>query len=177
VPALIVLGLAVALALVGVIGSLVSSGSTPTYQVRSVRIPDGSVVALAPAALRLQGIIDGSGPPGDIVGNLGIPSESTVRSTISGDQGAAQFDRTARLTSPLTATQIIDAFHAALSETGWQVIYTGGAPQGEPGSRELLAKRGSGDGFFWEIGVVAAPTAADGTTAFTVELLQLPDGG
>jgi len=176
-PALIVLGLAVVLALVGIIGSLVSSGSTPTYQQRTVTLPDGSKVAMTGAAIPLQGLIGNGEPPGDIIGNLGLPKESTVYGTISGDQGAAQFDRTARLTSPLAAQQILDAFRTALPQTGWQVIYVGGAPQGTPGSKEVLAKRGSGDGFYWEVGVVVAPTAADGTTSFTIELLQLPDGG
>jgi hypothetical protein len=176
-PALIVLGLAVFLALVGIIGSVVASGSTPTYQQRTVTLPDGSKVTMTGAAIPLRGLIGNGEPPGDIIGNLGLPKESTVYGTISGDKGAAQFDRTARLTSPLAAQQIIDAFRTALPKTGWQVIYVGGAPQGSPGSKEVLAKRGSGDGFYWEAGVVVAPTAADGTTSFTIELLQLPDGG
>ena len=176
-PALVVLGLAVAIAVVGVIGSIVASGSAPTYPSRTVVLPDGSRVTMEAAAPLLTGLISDGQPPADVLGNLGLPRGSQVRGTISGDQGAAQFDRTARLTVPLAADQVIAAFRAALPRTGWQVIYTGGAPQGGPGATELLAKHGSSDGFYWEAGVVADPTAADGTTAYTVEILQLPDGG
>ena len=39
----------------------------------------------------------------------------------------------------------------------------------------MLAKRGSGDGFYWEVGAVVSPTTAAGVTPFSVELFELPD--
>lgn len=176
VPALVVLGLAVTLATVGIVASLVASGSAPKYHVRSVTLPDGSRVAMSPAATALSDIVADGQPPADIIGNLGVPSLSTPIRATSTDQGAAQFDRTVALTSPLSPRTLLSAFRVALPLTGWQVIYSGTAPQGTPGTAEVLAKRGSGDGFYWEVGIVASPITEAGITPFTVEVLQLPDG-
>lgn len=40
----------------------------------------------------------------------------------------------------------------------------------------MLAKQGSGDGYYWEVGVVISPTTTAGVTPYTVELFELPDG-
>ena len=48
-PALIVLGIALFIVILGVAGSALSSGGTPTLKIHSVKIPDGTVVALTPS--------------------------------------------------------------------------------------------------------------------------------
>ena len=63
-----------------------------------------------------------------------------------------------------------------LTRTGWNVIYDGPAPQGAAGATELLAKHGSGDGFYWESGIVVEPTSPSGTTAYSIELFETNDG-
>ena len=175
-PALIVLGLAVFLLVGGVVASIVTSGSDPTFTLRSVTLADGTSVALAPAVSRLHGIVSNDEPPADIIGNLGVPVESVVTGVVNSDQHTAQFDRTALLYSHLAQVQVIDAYARMLRTLGWQVIYDGPAPQGVAGSTEVLAKRGSGDGFYWETGVVVSPTTPAGTTPYSVEVLETPDG-
>ena len=102
-------------------------------------------------------------PPTDILGNLGVPTTSTVTGTVDADQGTAQFDRTVDLhTEALAQSQVAEAYRLMLKANGWNVIYQGNAPQGAAGSTEVLAKKGSSDGFYWEIGVVVSPTTADG---------------
>ena len=59
---------------------------------------------------------------------------------------------------------------------GWKVIYQGPAPQGAAGATEVLATRGSSDGFYWEIGVVVSPTTPTGSTPYSVEVFETPDG-
>jgi hypothetical protein len=175
-PALIVLGLAVFLLIGGVVASAISSGSNPSFTVRHVTLADGTTVALAPATSKLHTLLSNDEPPADIIGNLGVPKESVLTSVVNSDQHAAQFDRTAELRSTLAQSQVIEAYDHLLRAVGWQVIYSGPAPQGVPGATELLAKRGSGDGFYWETGVVVSPTTPAGVTPYSVEVLETPDG-
>ncbi len=175
-PALIVLGLAAFLLIGGVAASAISSGSNPTFTIRHVTLADGTTVALAPASSKLRAIISNDEPPADVIGNLGVPKESVVTGVRNSDQHTAQFDRTVALHSQLAQGQVTEAYAKLLKAVGWQVIYNGPAPQGVPGSSEVLAKRGSGDGFYWETGVVVSPTTPSGTTPYSVEVLETPDG-
>jgi len=175
-PALIVLGLAVVLLLGGVAASAINSGRDPTFSVRKVVLADGRNIALEPAATKLHAIVSNDEPPGDILGNLGVPKESVVIGVLNSDQNTAQFDRTVSLHSGLAQDQVIEAYTRLLTDVGWKVIYSGPAPQGTPGSTEVLAKRGSGDGFYWETGVVVSPTTPAGVTPYSVEVLETPDG-
>ena len=175
-PALIVLGLAVFLLIGGVVASAISSGSTPSFSIRKVTLADGTTVALSPAAVRLHAIVSNDEPPADIIGNLGIPTESVVTGVVNSDQHTAQFDRTAALTSQMADAQVAEAYRLILQAAGWKIVYQGSAPQGVPGTTEVLAKRGSSDGFYWETGVVVSPTLATGSTHYTIEVLETPDG-
>jgi hypothetical protein len=175
-PAFIVLGLAVLILLGGVVASAFSSGSSPGFSLRQVTLPDGTKVALAPASVKLHSIVSDEQPPADIIGHLGVPQGSVVTGTVDSDQNTAQFDRTVDLTSHLSQDQVVSVFSLVLKDVGWQVVYTGPAPQGTPGTTEVLAKRGSSDGFYWETGVVVSPTTPTGTTPYSVEVIQTPDG-
>jgi hypothetical protein len=176
-PALIVLGLAVFILIGGVVASaLSSSSSNATYTLRQITLPDGTKVAMVPASVKFHSIVANGEPPADILGNLGAPKESVVTGILNSDQNAAQFDRTVDLTSRLSQDQVISVYSRMLRDDGWQVIYTGTAPQGSLGTTEVLAKRGSSDGFYWETGVVVSPTTPAGITSYTVEVLQVPDG-
>jgi hypothetical protein len=174
-PALVILGIAVLILLVGVLASALVSGSSPTETLRSVAIPGGTAVPLTPATSALHSIVGAGEPPADILGNLALPAGSTLRNTLNSDQNSGQFDRTVSFTSgTLAPPQLVDAFHTLLAKLGWQVIYVGAGAHGGSGT-EVLAKRGSGDGFYWEVGVVVSPTTSAGITPYTVELFQLPD--
>ena len=175
-PALIVLGLAVFLLIGGVISSAISSGSNPSFTIRKVTLVDGTNVALAPATRKLHAIVSNGEPPADVIGNLGVPKRSTVGAVVNSDQRRAQFNRTVSLTSLLTQSQVIETYTKMFRAAGWQVIYSGPAPQSDPGSTEVLAKLGSSDGFYWETGVVVSPTTETGTTPYTLDLFETPDG-
>jgi hypothetical protein len=172
-PAWIVLGIAVFIVVIGTVASALDSGSTPTLSLHSVTIPDGTVVHLTPATTAMKSIVSAGQPPADILGNLAVPSGSPVVRTVNTDQGVAQFDRTVYFTTGLATDQVVAAYRTLLPKLGWDVIFVGAQPNSQ--ATELLAKRGSGDGFYWEVGAVASPTTSAGTTPFSVELFELPD--
>jgi hypothetical protein len=175
-PAFIVLGLAVVILLGGVAAAALTTTTNPTFTIQRVTLSDGTNVALVPATHKFHAIISDGEPPDDIMGNIGIPSESKIVATVNSDQGTAQFDRTVKLTSQLAQSQVSEAYHRMLTATGWKVIFQGSAPQSVAGSTEVLATHGSSDGFYWEIGVVVSPTTATGFTPYSVEIFETPDG-
>jgi hypothetical protein len=124
----------------------------------------------------MKPIVSAGEPPADIVGNLAVPAGSSVTHFVNIDQGQTQFDRTVYFTTSLSADQVVDLYRALLPRLGWRVIYVG-AGTGQPGGgrTEVLGKKGSGDGFYWETGAVVSPTTSAGTTPFSVELFELPD--
>ncbi|MGD0882807.1 MAG: hypothetical protein ABSB09_14670 [Acidimicrobiales bacterium] len=176
VPVLIVLGLAVVILVGGVVASAVSSGSNPVFTLRQVTLSDGTVVALSPAAVKMKAIESNDEPPADILGNLGVPTASSATGVVNSDQNAAQFDRTVDFDSPLAPTQVIGAYTLMLKDVGWKILYSGPASQSAVGTNEVLAQKGSGDGFYWETGVVVSPATSAGTTPYSVEVYETPDG-
>jgi hypothetical protein len=174
-PALVVLGIAVFIVIAGIAASALNSGSRPTLSVRRVTIPDGTVVQLTPAPTAMKSIVSAGEPPADILGNLAVPTGSPVTHTLNSDQSGGQFDRTVSFRTGLSSDQVVATYRTLLPRLGWQVIYGGsGAQRGTP-STEVLAKRGSGDGFYWEVGAVVSPTTSAGSTSFSLQLFQLND--
>lgn len=175
-PALVVLGIAVLIIVTGVVASALVSGTTPTLSIHHIAIAGGTNVPLTPAASALHSIVGAGEPPADILGNLAVPTGSRVESAINSDQSQTQFDRTVNLASGLSSDQVVAVYRALLPRLGWQILYVGaGARQGRQGI-EVLAKHGSGDGFYWEVGAVVSPMTSTGTTPYSLELFELPDG-
>jgi hypothetical protein len=175
-PALVVLGIAVFIVVAGVAASALASGNAPTTSLRSVTLPAGTVVPLTPALVAMKRIVNASEPPADIIGNLAVPSGSQVTHVVNTDQGQAQFDRTVAFTTQLSSGQVVELYRTLLPRLRWRVVYAGPGT-GHFGSQgtEVLAKLGSGDGFYWEVGVVVSDTTSAGITPFSVELFELPD--
>jgi hypothetical protein len=174
-PALIVLGIAVFIVVLGTVASGLITGNSPDKAVNSVTIAGGIGVRLTPATTAMKSIVGQGQPPADILGNLAVPAGSTVVRTVNSDGGVAQFDRTVYFTSGLSKNELVDAFHAILPKLGWKIIYTGNRAQLTANETEVLAKQGSNDGFYWESGVVVSPTTSAGVTPYSVELYELPD--
>jgi hypothetical protein len=174
-PALIVLGIASFIVVAGIVASALNSGGNPTLSIRSVTIPDGTVVHLTPAATAMHRVVSLGEPPADILGNMAVPAASPVTGTVDSDQGQGQFDRTVSFHSGLSSNQVVDVYRTLLPRLGWQVVYVGSAAQRGKQGTEVLGRHGSGDGFYWEVGVVVSPTTSSGSTPFSVELFQLDD--
>jgi hypothetical protein len=174
-PALVVLGIAVFIVVVGVVASALASGGDATLSVHRITIPDGTSVPLTPAATAMRSIVNAGQPPADILGNLAVPTGSAVVRTVNVDQGAGQFDRTVVFRTGLTSDQVGDVYRTLLPRLGWKVTDTGSPATGSAPGTVLLFKRGSGDSFYWEVGATVSPTTSTGSTTFSLELLELPD--
>jgi len=91
------------------------------------------------------------------------------------DQDSGMYDRTVVFSTGLSSYQVTEVFHTLLPRLGWQVIYDGSGASTEAQSNEVLAKKASGDSFYWEVGVTVPPTSGSGTTTYSVELFELDD--
>jgi hypothetical protein len=99
-----------------------------------------------------------------------------VTRTINTDQGVTQYDRTVAFASGLSSDQVTALYQALLPRLGWRIIHVGptlGA-SAAPGT-EILATKGSGDSFYWEVGAVVSPTTSAGVTPFSLEVYEQPD--
>ena len=160
-PALIVLGLAVVILLGGVVAGALTTGSTPSFGVKYVVLSDGTRVPVSPATDRLHAIEANGEPPADVLGNLGVLTSSTVTGVLNSDQNAGPVRPDRPPHQPARPGPGGRGLPTPAEAPGWNVIYDGPAPQGAAGTTEVLAKHGSGDGFYWEVGVVGLPHHAD----------------
>lgn len=174
-PALVVLGIAVFIVVVGVVASALASGGDTTLSIHRITIPDGTSVPLTPAATAMRSIVSAGEPPADILGNLAVPSGSVVTRSVDLDQGAGQFDRTVVFRTGLSADQVADLYRTLLPRLGWKVLDGGSPASGSTSGTVVLFKKGSGDSFYWEVGATVSPTTSAGTTTFSLELFELPD--
>ncbi len=174
-PALMVLGIAVLIVVVGVVASALVSGGDTTLAIHKITIPDGTTVPLTPAATALKPIVSAGEPPADILGNLAVPSGSAFVRSANADQGASQFDRTVTFRTGLSADQVADLYRTLLPRLGWKDIDNGSPATGSSAGTVVLVKKGSGDSFYWEVGATVSPTTSTGTTVFSLELFELPD--
>jgi hypothetical protein len=179
-PALVVLGLAVLIVVVGLVAAAISSGSgsrpgasNAGAALGQVTLADGTVVHLVPATTALRSLEGQGDPPPDIIGHLAVPSGSRPTGTVNEDLSAGLYDQTAKFATPQVGDDVVQTYRTALPRLGWKVIFDGpGVRNGRSGD-EVLAKRGSSDGYEWEVGVVVLPTTAAGTTPFSIEVFEL----
>jgi len=173
-PALIVLGIAVFILVAGVVASALATSATDRLPVHSLTLPDGTSVTLVPASTALKPIIS-SEPPPDILGALAVPTGSVERHFVDSDQNLTQYDRSISFTTGLSSDQTVSFFQTLLPHLGWKVTATAADGQATAGTTEVLATRGSEDGFYWSVGAVVEPTTSAGVTPFTIELYEQPD--
>jgi hypothetical protein len=174
-PAFIILGIAVFILVGGIAASVIATSGPKTLTLRSVTLPDATVVHLTPAATALQPIISSGEPPADILASLAVPLGSVRRHWVDTDQNQTQYDRSVSFTTQLSSEETVAFYRALLIHLGWKILFVGpGAVHGITGT-EVLGKRGSGDGFYWEVGAIVPPSTSSGVTPFTLLLFEIPD--
>jgi hypothetical protein len=175
-PAVIVLAIALVILIGGITASALATGGSTTLKLQSVTLADGTVVHLEPATQALKPIMGNGDPPADILAALAVPAIAKTTGSLNTDQDTTQFDRTVDFTSTLPAFRVLDFYQVLFKQLGWKLI--GNAPDSyQAGSTQLLAEKGSNDGFYWEVGAVVSPTTSAGVTPFTLRLFEVPDPG
>ena len=180
-PAFIVLGIAVFILIGGVVASALVTGDNPTLALKSITLPSGRSVPVTAAATALKPIISSGEPPADILASLAVPTGSILTGTVNTDRNLAQYDRTASFTtgpSGLSSAQLVAFYQVLLARLGWKVLFTGQATDHNVTGIEVLGKRGSGDGFYWEVGAVVTPAASvapAGVTPYSLVIYEVPD--
>ncbi len=173
-PAVLVVAIAAAIVvLFGVASALASGGSAPP-PLRAVTLPGGTSVALEAGTTALRSAVAGGEPPADILGSIAVPAGSVHLLTADTGRLTSHYDQTITFTSRLSASEIASFFRVVLRHYGWQIAFTGpGSDQGITGT-EVLGKKGSSDGYYWELGAIVSPTAPTGTTPFALVLFEVP---
>jgi hypothetical protein len=191
-PALIVLGLTLALFLVGVALELASgSQSRPTRSPTSITTARGAGLHAAPARRLLSPIVTLGQPPDDLLDALAVPAGAAPVPSSALNRGIETYDRSLRFEVDASQQQVITFFRAQLPAEHWTRL-SQGAASGVPGY-QILAQHPASDGREWELGVVVSPTVfgstattpgsstpgstspATGTTAFTFRLFVQSD--
>ena len=175
-PAVIVLAIALVILIGGITASVLATGGPATLKLQSVTLVDGTVVHLEPALQALKPMETGGDPPADILAALAVPAGAKATGSLNTDQGTTQFDRTVDFTSTLPAFRLQDFYQVLFKQLGWKLM-ANGPDSYQAGSTQLLAEKGSNDGFYWEAGVVVSPTTSAGVTPFTLRLFEVPDPG
>ena len=173
-PAVIVLAIALVILIGGITASALATSGSTTLTLTSVRLADGTVVHLEPGATALKPIEQQGNPPEDILAALAVPKGSPTTGSLNTDQNTTQYDRTVDFTSTLSAYQVQDFYTVLFSRLGWKLV-SNGPDSYQAGSTEVLAKKGSSDGYYWEAGAVVSPTTGAGVTPFTLRVFEVPD--
>jgi hypothetical protein len=173
-PAVIVVAIALVILIGGITAEALTTGGSPSPTFQSVKLVDGSVVHLEQGNQALRPVEASGTPPSDILAALAVPTGTKTTGSLNTDQNTTQYDRTVDFSSTMTADRVQNFYQVVLNRLGWKVI-SSGPDSYQPGSNEVLAKKGSTDGYYWEVGVVVSPTTGTGVTPFTLRLFEVPD--
>jgi hypothetical protein len=171
-PAASVLALAVlTLVIVLVANSFDNSLVTPTtLPVVLGALPAAS--AAADASLFPKAVLDGV-PPANIASALIAPRGTVwLKNVDTGGAGEGDYDLESAFSVAAPRARVLGFFSAELKALGWSLFSTGAAPHGS--GDELLFQKPGADGWYWDAGVVAQPTAA-GRTGYTFRIFQASD--
>ncbi len=151
-PALIVVGLAVTIVILGSLLALVGTPSARPVPVSGhLRSIAGSKLRAEPARGVLSHIESSGEPPVDIVSSLYVPAGSRYLGKRSESRGISQFDSSVTLSVPAPENEVHAFFLKVLSLGRW-VTNSDTTPR--RGSRELIAERSGSDGYQWRVGVI-----------------------
>jgi len=176
--ALIVLGIAAGLFVVGTVAAgLTSSPSTPSAETaKVVTAPHAGLTAVAARPL-LASIVTPGQPPTDLLDAVALPQGSRPVAATATNDGVGLYDRSLQFESAATEGQVIAFFRAQLPFEHWHLVSQG--PARQAAGYMIVGQHPASDGHEWEIGVTVSPTrfpAGSGqTTPFTVRLFAASD--
>jgi hypothetical protein len=149
-PALIVVGIAFLILVLGSAAALVgtSSAHAPVGQLGSV-VP-GVAVRAVPAQDVVAHIEQGDEPPPDVVKQLSLPAQSKYVGDGNASRGVDQFDSSVTFSTPDTRSQVVAFYKVELPAGHWSMQFDGLAG----GNSELIAQKSGSDGYQWRVALV-----------------------
>jgi hypothetical protein len=193
--ALIVLGIAATLTVVGSVASGLSGGSgSHEPQAGRPRTAEGSPLVAESSQKLLAPIVSGGLPPSDIVEAMPLPRGSDVVGGSALDSGVGLYDRSLSFTVPASEQEVIEYFRAQLRADLWKVLSSDAT--GTAGAYRILAQHPGSNGYEWELGVTVMPetfgpaasgpsppgsssspesSSASGTAPYTLRLFEVSD--
>jgi len=180
----VVVGIALGLILIfGMLAVVSSQGNPSTEGSTTPAKVRGTTLLAVPAAKALKPIELPGTPPADIIDALVLPEGATVLSVKDNATSTTQYDEQMSFSVHASEAAIVDFYRVELAAKGWSSPSAGPATD-LLGGVQVLAQKGSDDGWYWEAGTIVSPTAfahggAGGagaeTTDFTLRLFQVSD--
>ncbi len=133
--------------------------------------PTGPVLRGTDSATIFKPLEHAGEPPTDILSQLPVPVAASVLGHQNHDRGNGVYDRELDLRVDASYAQVVEFYQTALVSHHW-VIISQGPPRTGTG-RQLLARRASSDGFYWEVAATVRPPDASPGTSTTGTPLQL----
>ena len=177
-PAMVVGGLAVVILVAfSVAGALTHTATKPSA-------PPTGTLAVKASGLRAVGatkglsVIEQDGePPANVLDAITLPAGSVRGSSSNPGQGS-MFDQEVSFSVDASQQAVLTFYKAELHAFGWRTV-TSGAATHAPG-QQIVGQLAGDDGFYWQLGVIVAPSTfgATGTTdvtKFTLRVLQVDD--
>lgn len=182
-PALIVLGLALAIMLGGAGlalafgGSHHSTRSSSTSDAATACVPQSGIPTTSAASL-LRSLGPSGEIPRDVMTALFVPAGAQVTAMHNYDHSAGQFDRELVLRTPGARRSLTSCYEHGLVNLGWKLTST---PLRKSQTTQILAQYASRDGYYWEVGVTIAEHSSAVSkpntrpSSLTLRLLEMPD--
>jgi hypothetical protein len=116
-------------------------------------VADGLVPVSAKPAL--DRILSAGEPPSNVIESLTVPRGTHISGTANLSRGIGQYDESVTLSVPDAPSMVAQFYTEELRAYHWSFLGT--APLDGHSGEEILAKLGSNDGYYWEVGVVIKP--------------------
>jgi hypothetical protein len=170
--ALIVVGIAAFLLILGTVGAaLTSNQSQPTPAPRHIVKAAGAGLNPVSARAMLAPIASDGSPPDNILNAVVLPAGSAVVAGSAVNEGVSLYDQSLRFVIPASQQAVITFLRAEMPAEHWQMIDRGSARSG--GGIEVIGEHPGSDGNEWELGLIVSPTVFSSTSSANTTPVQL----
>ncbi len=150
-PALVVVGLAVGISVVGAVFALVGTSGPPAPATHPGVAVGHTELSTASAIADFKAVTSGGEPPTDVLSALVVPAGSRLADASYVGGGVELYDSKVVIRVDASPSRVVTFYRDELRALGW--TDRSSSALGNSGT-ELLGERPSSDGFYWEVGVV-----------------------
>ncbi len=162
--ALIVVGIAAILLVLGTLGAaLTSSQSKPTPAPVAIAEAPGAGLVPVTARTLLAPIVSEGQPPDNILNAIAVPEGTTAVSGSAINADVSLYDQSMGLVAPASQQAVITFVRVEMVAEHWQLIDHGSVKA--DGSIQIIGQHPGTDGNEWELGITVSPTTYAPTSA------------